>query len=263
MKASESRSVQIQTVLFFSLVIVVVILSILNVTNAFLLNVPEEPEPEVTGTYIRLGELTLREKIAQMIIGNCKDESVEPYRKMRLGGVFFWAMDSPEAFSGQVERFQEGRSIPMFVSADLEGCLNPFENFRNFSSVADLETSGDALLFGQEHGRTLRSLGFNLNFAPVVDLNDTIWKCRSFQGSTDEVAEKAAAYVRGLQGEGILATLKHYPGKTLIGRDPHKYVIETVIEEKDLYPYEYCFHEEEPGAVMVSHHIAAGAVSSD
>jgi len=52
-----------------------------------------------------------------------------------------------------------------------------------------------------------------MNFAPVVDLNDTVWNCRAFIGTPEEISEKAEAYIKGLQLNGIRAVVKHYPGK--------------------------------------------------
>jgi beta-glucosidase-like glycosyl hydrolase len=109
----------------------------------------------------------------------------------------------------------------------------------------------------------LKSLGFTLNFAPVVDLDDQIWKCRSFPGDERQVSELAEAYISGLQREGILATAKHYPGKTLVVKDPHKHLVVAIIHEEDIYPYQYLVEKDAIDLVMVSHLITTGAVNSE
>jgi len=65
-------------------------------------------------------------------------------------------------------------------------------------------------------GRALRAVGVNVNFAPVLDVNtnpaNPVIGVRSFGEDPARVAAFGAAYVRGLQGEGVMATAKHFPG---------------------------------------------------
>src|SRR5690606_5018961 len=65
-------------------------------------------------------------------------------------------------------------------------------------------------------GRGLRSVGVNLDFAPVADVNSNpdnpVIADRSFGSDPDLVSRHVTAFVRGLQGEGVAATLKHFPG---------------------------------------------------
>lgn len=74
-------------------------------------------------------------------------------------------------------------------------------------------------------GRELRALGFNINLAPVVDVATRPYNpsmgIRSFGEDPDLVARHGAAFVRGLQGEGVAASLKHFPGKGEASVDPH------------------------------------------
>ena len=109
----------------------------------------------------------------------------------------------------------------------------------------------------------MKELGVSIDFAPVVDLNDTIWKCRSFPGDKKKVSELANAYILGMQDEGVLATAKHYPGKTLIIRDPHKFLAAAEITEDDLYPYKDLVDKGTARAIMVSHLITFGEVNSE
>ncbi|MEK6900202.1 MAG: glycoside hydrolase family 3 N-terminal domain-containing protein, partial [Nanoarchaeota archaeon] len=90
-----------------------------------------------------------------------------------------------------------------------------------------------------------------------------IWKCRSFPGNETKIAESAEAYLGGLQSEGVIGTAKHYPGKTLIVKDPHKYVVLAEIGQKDIFPYEFLEEKGNVKAIMVSHIITSGAVDSE
>ena len=74
-------------------------------------------------------------------------------------------------------------------------------------------------------GRELRALGINVDLAPVADIATRPYNpsmgIRSFGEDTAAVADHTAAFVRGLQGEGVAATLKHFPGKGEADLDPH------------------------------------------
>lgn len=74
-------------------------------------------------------------------------------------------------------------------------------------------------------GRGLRSVGVNLDFAPVADVNSNpdnpVIADRSFGSDPDLVSRHVTAFVRGLQGEGVAATLKHFPGHGDTDVDSH------------------------------------------
>lgn len=74
-------------------------------------------------------------------------------------------------------------------------------------------------------GRGLRSVGVNLDFAPVADVNSNpdnpVIADRSFGSDPRLVARHVAAFVRGLQSEGVAATLKHFPGHGDTDVDSH------------------------------------------
>ena len=73
--------------------------------------------------------------------------------------------------------------------------------------------------------RGLRAIGVNINFAPVADVNNNprnpVIGERSFGSDPEHVAEHVAAYVRGLQSEGVAATVKHFPGHGDTDTDSH------------------------------------------
>ena len=73
--------------------------------------------------------------------------------------------------------------------------------------------------------RGLRALGVNINFAPVADVNNNprnpVIGERAFGSDPVHVAKHVAAYVRGLQSEGVAATVKHFPGHGDTDTDSH------------------------------------------
>ncbi len=246
---------------FFILLVVMFFVGVLAIAKAKGLLISGTSPISVEEGTIALHSLTLEQKVAQMVIVHGGKHNLAAWRKMQLGGIHLFAMKEPELFTNIITLFQNQMAVPFFVTGDLEGCQNLFGSFQGFPAASEITTEEAAYAKGQDEGRYLRSLGFSINFAPVVDLHDEIWKCRTFPGDEQNVARLALAYVEGLQSEGIIGTAKHYPGKTLVVRDPHKYIVAASIEEEDLYPYTEL--AEVVDAVMVGHLITFGEVDSD
>lgn len=78
---------------------------------------------------------------------------------------------------------------------------------------------------GAEVGRALRAAGIDLDFAPDADINsdprNPVIGVRSFGTDPQLVARHTAAWVHGLQGEGIAASVKHFPGHGDTAQDSH------------------------------------------
>lgn len=256
----KKKEKSIQKKLFFLLLLLVLFLGSINLAKARGWLIPAQEQPEITDNIIRLDSLSLEQKIAQMIIVAGRQYNREAWQHLQLGGIHLFAMQDEDVYRQTIRDFQQGLAIPFFVTADLEGCRSPFAHFQEFTTAAEISSAGQAYEVGSEAGKFLASLGFSINFAPVVDLEDTIWHCRSFPGNETMIAELAEAYILGLQKEGIMATAKHYPGKTLVVRDPHKFLVEAEIEGKDIYPYDYLTQKGDVQAIMVSHVIPTGKV---
>lgn len=248
---------------FLILIVIVLFLGTLNVAKARGQLIPLQEDVKIVGNTIELDSLSLEQKIAQMVIVHGGQHNLEVWKKMQLGGIHLFALQREELFVKVIDQFQEGMAVPFFVSADLEGCLNPFAHFYNSTAFSEIKTVGEAFQKGSDEGKYLHKLGFSINFAPVVDLKDEIWGCRSFDGDEKKVSELAEAYVLGLQSQGILATAKHYPGKTLVVKDPHKELVVAEIVEEDIFPYNYLSANTELAGVMVSHLIVYGKLNSE
>jgi len=252
-----------QKKIFYVLLVAVLLLGTLNIAKAQGLLIPNIPLITHQVGVIDLDSLNLDQKIAQMIVVGGHPGTFIPWKNMQLGGIHLFALQTEHIFNNTIIDFQYGQTIPFFVTADLEGCVTPFSHIRNFTSASEIDDIGKAFEKGFREGEFLSKLGFNLNFAPVVDLEDQIWKCRSFPGNETEISELAQAYVLGLQNQGVIATVKHYPGKTLVAEDPHKLVVAAEIEDEDIYPYKYLIDKGDVKALMVTHIIASGKVDSE
>lgn len=256
----KAGSVRKQKIIFWILLGIVILLAALNLAKAKGFLIPEQPGIRIVNGTVELDSFTLEQKIAQMVIVAGYSTHLEPWRKMQLGGIHLFALQNEDLFRETIREYQYNMTLSFLVTVDLEGCVSPFAAFRYFPFVSRISTPQKALEKGQQEGQYLQSLGVTLNFAPVVDLDDSIWNCRAFPGSEEHVAILAREYILGLQQQGVLATAKHYPGKTLIVSDPHKYVVAATIEARDVYPYSQL--SSDVASIMVSHIISSGAVDS-
>jgi beta-N-acetylhexosaminidase len=120
--------------------------------------------------------------------------------------------------------------LPFLVALDQEGgqlaALGP--DATPFAGPMALGAIGDADLarrVAEAIGRELRSVGVNVNFAPVCDLatnpDNRSLGVRCFGDDPDRVAPLVAATVEGLAAAGVAATLKHFPGGGEAAADPH------------------------------------------
>jgi len=257
------KSLKLEYKVFYVLLVITLLLASLNVAQAKGYLLPDHSGDLIKDGTTNLDDWTLEQKIAQMVITHGGTYNKEVWQKLQLGGIHLFAMESEEAYHNTILEFQEGMEIPFFVTVDLEGCWNPFGNFYQTTSISEIETVEDAYQKGVDDGEILSRIGFTINFAPVIDLEDLIWGCRAFPGDEAEVSELAEAYVEGLQSQGVMATGKHYPGKTLVVNDPHQELVIAEIDSSDLYPYEYLSNEGEIASFMVSHIIPVGEINSE
>jgi beta-N-acetylhexosaminidase len=119
-----------------------------------------------------------------------------------------------------------------------------------------------ASLSGAVIGKELAALDFNLNFAPAVDVNinphNPVINVRSFGEDPQIVAELGLAQLQGMQQQGIIAALKHFPGHGDTSVDSHTglprvdHSAET-IRATDLKPFQYAIDSGQPGMIMTAH----------
>ena len=111
-------------------------------------------------------------------------------------------------------------------------------------------------------GEVLRSLGFNINMAPVVDVTDvtqkkSFMKQRSFGFDPQVVKRFSRAYERGLNKAGVTGVFKHFPGYGNASADTHSsrsviYTSKKNLIKRDLVPYERNGEKGDPKAVMIN-----------
>ena len=186
-----------------------------------------------------LKRLTLREKIAQMMIYRMnmsyKDIPIEKWEEIMnliesdgIGGIHLWAGDGSSSLV-IMNKMQELSKIPIIFDADIEkGLKERFPSGTDLPPMMAITATGNpknAYDSGRIAGLEARAVGIHWNLSPVVDVNNNpenpIINTRSFGEDPDQVSEYAVQYIRGLQDNGVLATAKHFPGHGDTETDSH------------------------------------------
>ena len=196
----------------------------------------------------------------------------EMLREVRPGGVILFGRNVETAegvalLNAQIRDALGGRVI---IGVDQEGGL--VDRFRDICepmpSAKAVRLAGRSELarkFGELSARALRLLGFNMNFAPVLDLHggneENGLRGRAFGETPEEVSRLAGAYLDGLQAHKIVGCGKHFPGLGGSQVDSHRRLPVVThsweeILQHDLVPFlDLMLHrrEERLHSVMVSH----------
>ena len=192
------------------------------------------------------------------------DEISALVQKENLGGLIFF-QGGPNRQARLTNYYQAQAKIPLFIAMDAEwGIGMRLDSTLNFPKAMTLGAIQDPALvaeMGAEIARQFHVLGMHINFAPVVDVNSNpenpVIGYRAFGENKKRVTQRAIAYMKGLQDNGIIANAKHFPGHGDTETDSH-YTLPIIqhaekrIWEIDLYPYQELF-KENLMSVMVAH----------
>ena len=220
--------------------------------------------------------MSLDEKVGQLFVyvtpGTFVNESSSSYtelirqvRENHIGGIH-WATWT-NVFEGAflTRRLQQAARVPLLVSADLEaGVGMRFADTTYWPWPMAVAATGDAELArrqGEILGEEARAIGLNQVYAPVADVNvnpdNPVINVRSYGEDPQEVARFVAAFVRGVESRGVLATAKHFPGHGDTRTDSHRSlpvlaVSRERLERVELVPFRAAISAG-AGAVMTAH----------
>lgn len=192
------------------------------------------------------------------------DEISKLVREENLGGLIFF-QGGPNRQARLTNFYQAQAKTPLMIAMDAEwGIGMRLDSVWNFPKAMTLGAIQDPTLIyqmGSEIARQFKELGMHVNFAPVVDVNSNpqnpVIGYRAFGENKDVVTQRAVAYMKGLQDNGIIANAKHFPGHGDTESDSH-YTLPVIkhaekrIWDVDLYPYQELFRENLM-SVMVAH----------
>ena len=183
-----------------------------------------------------------------------------------LGGLVLF--NGERAQTAQVlARLQAHNAYPLLVAADIERGVGQqvrgatvFPHARAFDALGpDAEATVEAA--ARATAREALACGIHLTFGPVADVNrdprNPIIATRAFGTEPDGVARLVRAYIRGCHAEGLLATVKHFPGHGATSQDSHEALptvddTREVLERTDLVPFRAAV-EAGVDAVMTAH----------
>ncbi|MBQ9820591.1 MAG: hypothetical protein IJM58_00540, partial [Muribaculaceae bacterium] len=176
-------------------------------------------------------------RIGQLIVAGVTPKSNDATRELvrrlvaqnLVGGLIYEG--STIAEQAEVTNLAQSlATIPLMITIDGEWGLGMrLKEVPNFQRNLILGALDDDMLlyeYGREVARQCRRMGIQVNFAPVLDVNDNplnpVIGDRSFGESPELVARHAIAFGRGLEDGGVMAVGKHFPGHGSSSEDSHK-----------------------------------------
>jgi beta-N-acetylhexosaminidase len=185
--------------------------------------------------------MNLAATCGQLVIGGFPGTTLSPLaaralREQRRGGVILFkpnleaGTEALAALARLTREVHEAAPEPPFVGIDQEGgrvarLRAPFLEVPPMKTVASWGDVAFAERIARAVGAELASVGVNLDFAPVLDVNtcptNPVIGDRAFGSDPSTCAAFGAAWVRGLQSAGILACGKHFPGHGDTSKDSH------------------------------------------
>ena len=231
-----------------------------------------------------ISQMTLEEKVSQLMMVGFLGKSISSELKAEIlarppcGIVLMgYNVDTPNQIAQLCNTLQEIASqtkaqIPLFIAADQEGgpvtrLKNGFTKFPANSVLSSIESKKRAEELARKAGEVtgieLSAVGVNMNLAPVLDVytgpqDNSITQQRSFGSKPDLVSQLGVAYIQGLQGNGVIATAKHFPGHGGATQDSHLH-LPTVNGTKDnlqsvhLKPFKEAIQRADVSAIMTAH----------
>lgn len=198
------------------------------------------------------------QQIGQLLIVGFEGVEMSPQlssllTRLQPAGVILFARNiaSPEQTYKLLKECQACVATPLFKCVDLEG--GSVDRFRKVlgptPSAADVFVTGNRKLF-RHHGRIIgescRAMGFNTDFAPVVDLafpaSRTVMSFRAVSADPKQAVIYAREFLAGLRAAGVVGAAKHFPGLGEANLDTH-HELPSVrkawkkLWAEDIYPY--------------------------
>ena len=259
-------------------------------------------KPEVDEIESILQHMTIREKVGQLFIirpdsldisqtseqvndssadgvSALSEAMADMLKNYPVGGIVMFGKNivNSEQLANFVESLQNTSDVPLFMAIDEEGGLvarlanhSAFDlpKYASAAAVGESMDSSDALSMGTTIGTYLYEYGFNMNFAPVADVNtnpdNPVIGSRAFSSDAGVAAEMAKAMADGLKQQHIIPVFKHFPGHGDTAEDSHSgiaisYKTKEEMESCEWLPYESLTSDD---CVMVGH-IATPNISGD
>lgn len=198
--------------------------------------ITEEVDPIVQ----KINTMTLDEKIGQMtILGiegyNLNEGSKSLIEKYKVGGFILFGenIKSTQQLLTLINSLKQENlknKIPLFLSVDEEGgkvsrMPKEFKGLPTNKVIGQRNNKDFSKKVGETIAKEIKSFGFNMNFAPVLDVNSNpnnpVIGNRSFGANPEIVSNLGTATMEGIQSENIIPVIKHFPGHGDTAVDSH------------------------------------------
>jgi beta-N-acetylhexosaminidase len=222
--------------------------------------------------------MSMDEKIGQLFIirahsdlGDDHVQSVlQQIKKYHVGGLCFF-QGTPEKQASLTIEYQKASKTPLIVSMDAEWGLGMRLKSKGLSfphqlMLGAIQDYKELEVMGYAIGKQLLSIGVNVSFSPVADINinplNPVIGDRSFGEDKVEVSRRSVAYMKGLTAAGVLACGKHFPGHGDTDIDSHfdlpviNYPMDR-LKETELYPFQQLIDAGLPSMMVAHLHIPA------
>ncbi|SFB24040.1 beta-N-acetylhexosaminidase [Lentibacillus halodurans] len=189
---------------------------------------------------INADSMSLDEKIGQMIFSGIDEtemtaETKNIIERYHVGGIILFEKNI-ESKTQTVNLLNDIKAVntdnpyPLLLGVDEEGgsvtrMPDGVKSLPTSRSIGELNNSDVSFNVGTLLGEQLQALGFNLDFAPVLDINSNpdnpVIGDRSFGNNPDIVTRLGIQMMKGIQSEGVISVMKHFPGHGDTGEDSH------------------------------------------
>ncbi len=237
---------------------------------------PLDPERQIARQVDHiLSQMTLQEELGQLIVAAFNGTTLNSDLRYMLtqqhaGGVMLYAYNI--AGYTQIQALdaaaQAQAQVPLFIATDQEGGLvNRLQSIvgprPSAQQIGDTNNPQNALNLGIEDGQVLHQIGINVDLAPVVDVHSapqTVIITRMYGTTPEKVTAFAGAYLDGLQSQGVIACLKHWPGLGASPVDPHDALpvitrSQQELNDIDFAPYRALISQGNVNMIMSTHEL--------
>ncbi|MCK9368867.1 hypothetical protein M0R04_02715 [Candidatus Dojkabacteria bacterium] len=225
-------------------IISLVVLAIIVIIVSFILISTWSTKRKIN---LQVSRMSIEEKVGQMIIIGVSGTKPDYYvtkmiNERNIGGVCFLGSNITDAkqvtaFTSDLQALSKNNSqkIPLFIAIDQEGGIVSRIKFDNADLTAQKDINSISLAYkvAKERGNMLKSLGINMNFAPVLDysLGKGFMKDRAFNTTIENHILLGKKMIQGYTNAKIIAVPKHYLGHGSQESDSHDTFVKISSDE--------------------------------
>ena len=254
---------------FYSLIIVICTATSIKAQQPSYIDLLKQQPKWVDSVFHRL---TKKQRIAQMFFVAAYTNKTEAFtdsiakviKKEKVGGLVFF-QGGPGRQAILTNQYQKKARVPLLIASDGEWGLgmrlDSTMSYPYQMALGAMEGTELIYKMGLEIAKDYRRVGMHMNLAPVVDVNNNaknpVINYRSFGENRYNVAQKGAAYLKGMQDGGLLVSIKHFPGHGDTDVDSH-YDLPQLnftkerLDSLEMYPFKELIKQGAAG-VMIAH----------